>query len=88
MSGGRTGACKGRCDHEGYLEDILIKFRAIVPVALLILATTVRLHAQITGCDDSPENPTLVLGLIVGAASVGYAQIRRFAQARRQPKDK
>jgi XrtJ-associated TM-motif-TM protein len=73
---------------QGYLEDILIKFRAIVPVALLLLATTVGLHAQITGCDDSPENPTLVLGLIVGAASFGYGQIRRYAQARKRPKDR
>jgi XrtJ-associated TM-motif-TM protein len=64
----------------------LIKFRAIVPVALLVAVTAVRLHAQITGCDDSPENPTLVLGLIVGAAGFGYSRVRRYIQVRKRAK--
>jgi XrtJ-associated TM-motif-TM protein len=63
-----------------------MKFRAVVPVALLIAVTSVKLHAQISGCDDSPENPTLVLGLIVGAASLGYARIRRHIQVRKRSK--
>jgi XrtJ-associated TM-motif-TM protein len=65
----------------------LTKIRAILPVALLLLLATVRLHAQ-SGCDDSPENPTLVLGLIVSAAGVGYVQARRLLSARKNPKDK
>lgn len=64
------------------------KRSVIIPLALLILSATFKLHGQVDGCADSPENPTLVLGLIVGAASVGYAQIRRYVQSRNQPKDK
>jgi XrtJ-associated TM-motif-TM protein len=71
------------------LEVVLKKFRAIFPVALLLLAATVRLHAQdgFDGCTDSPENPTLVLGLIVSAASVGYVQVRRYLRVRNHRKD-
>jgi XrtJ-associated TM-motif-TM protein len=65
----------------------LRKYRTILPVALFLLLTTVRMHAQIDGCDESPENPTLILGLIVSAASVGYVQVRRFMRARNNPKD-
>ncbi len=54
------------------------KLTVILPVLLLVLAASARLHAQITGCDDSPENPTLILGLIVAAASLGYARIRHL----------
>jgi XrtJ-associated TM-motif-TM protein len=49
--------------------------------ALIILAPAVQLHAQ-SGCTDSPENPTAVLGLIVSAASVGFVQIRNRMRAR------
>jgi XrtJ-associated TM-motif-TM protein len=65
------------------------KFKTIFPVALLLLAATVRLHAQdgFDGCTDSPENPTLVLGLIVSAASVGYVQVRRYLRVRNHRKD-
>jgi len=61
------------------------RFRAIFPVAVLLLLAAARMHAQddIGGCTDSPENPTLVLGLIVGAASVGYVQIRQRLRGRR-----
>jgi len=54
----------------------LKKIGTMVPVVLLLLAASLRAHAQITGCDDSPENPTLVLGLIVSAAGIGYARAR------------
>lgn len=68
----------------------MVRLRVLFPVALLILAATVRLHAQgdIGGCDDSPENPTLVLGLIVSAASVGYVQVRRYLHVRKNRNDK
>ena len=29
-----------------------------------------------TGCEDSPENPTFVFGLITGAASFGLVHFR------------
>lgn len=35
----------------------------------LILATALALRAQ-TGCDDSPEDPTLVLALVTGAGVI------------------
>jgi len=54
------------------------KLAVLLPVLLLVLVASARLHAQITGCDDSPENPTLILGLIVGAASLGYTRIRHL----------
>jgi XrtJ-associated TM-motif-TM protein len=58
----------------------------MLPVALLILAASVRLHGQVTGCDDSPENPTAVLGLIVSAVGIGYVKVRRYI--RYHPKGK
>ncbi len=63
------------------------KFGYILPVALLILATTLPLYAQI-GCTDSPENPTAVLGLIVSAASFGFVQVRNRIRARKSSDDK
>lgn len=56
----------------------------LLPLALLFLSAAMRLHAQdgFGGCDDSPENPTLVLGLIVGAASLAYPRVRGFLRSR------
>jgi XrtJ-associated TM-motif-TM protein len=51
------------------------KLMYIVPVVLAAVAVAVPAGAQ-TGCTDSPENPTAVLGLVVGAASLGYMQLR------------
>ncbi|MFZ0274881.1 MAG: PExPT-CTERM protein [Acidobacteriaceae bacterium] len=65
----------------------LNRVRTILPVALLLLVASFQLHAQ-SGCDDSPENPTLVLGAIASAAGIGYVQIRRFVRMRRQSRDK
>jgi XrtJ-associated TM-motif-TM protein len=57
------------------------KLTYIVPVALLIFATALPLHAQLGGCTDSPENPTAVLGLVVSAVSIGFVQFRnRFGR--------
>lgn len=47
-----------------------------------MLVAASRLHAQIDGCTDSPENPTLVLGLIVGAAGLAYPRVRHYLQTR------
>ena len=48
----------------------------ILPVAWRLLATSIRAHAQVGGCTDSPENPTAIRGLIVGAAAFGYTRFR------------
>jgi XrtJ-associated TM-motif-TM protein len=49
----------------------------------LLLLVTVPLRAQ-TGCDDSPENPTLVLA-IVGAAGALISTVRARHRTRRGP---
>jgi XrtJ-associated TM-motif-TM protein len=41
-----------------------------------ILAFALPLRAQ-TGCDDSPEDPTIVLALLAGAGCLA-ASVRRF----------
>jgi XrtJ-associated TM-motif-TM protein len=53
------------------------KLRYMLPFALLVLAATLRLHAQEGdgGCVDSPENPTAILAL-VGVAAAGLNQLR------------
>jgi XrtJ-associated TM-motif-TM protein len=66
----------------------LKKIGTLLPLAVLLLASGLSLHAQITGCDDSPENPTLVLGLIVGAAGLGYSRVRHHLRARRNTKNR
>jgi XrtJ-associated TM-motif-TM protein len=48
----------------------------------LMLAITLPLYAQ-TGCDDSPENPTIVLAL-VGAAGLLLAGARAARKNRDQ----
>lgn len=64
------------------------KLRLILPIVLLTLIAGVRLHAQgIDGCTDSPENPTLVLGLIVGAAGLGYTRLRHRLRGRNTSDD-
>ena len=64
------------------------KFAALLPFALLLMLGSAQLHAQgdIGGCDDSPENPTVILGLIVGAGSFGYLRVRNYLRARRNMK--
>jgi XrtJ-associated TM-motif-TM protein len=54
----------------------------MLPLALLVLVATVRLHAQEGdgGCVDSPENSTAILAL-VGAAAAGINHLRnRFGR--------
>jgi XrtJ-associated TM-motif-TM protein len=50
------------------------RFSAATVLYLLMFAAALPLHAQ-TGCTDSPENPTLVLGL-VNAAGIGLYMLR------------
>lgn len=47
-------------------------------VMVLVVAP---LHAQ-TGCDDSPENPTVVLALVGGAGAL-FSTLRTRLKARR-----
>ncbi|HTX77370.1 MAG TPA: PExPT-CTERM protein [Terracidiphilus sp.] len=51
------------------------KTRFTVLAAVFALCTVTALHAQ-TGCTDSPENPTAILGL-VGAGGWWAASSRR-----------
>lgn len=49
--------------------------------AVAVVGVTVPLHAQ-GGCVNSPENPTVVLGLI-GAAGASFASARARIRSRR-----
>jgi len=51
----------------------------LLSAAVLFLA--VPLHAQ-SGCADSPENPTIVLG-VVGSAGAFFSTMRARKKARR-----
>jgi XrtJ-associated TM-motif-TM protein len=50
-----------------------LKFSLFGIALLLATATVVRADS---GCVDSPENPTVVFGLITAAASLGLAHLR------------
>jgi len=50
-----------------------LKLAALV-VALFLTTGTI-VQAQ-TGCTDSPENPTVIFGLITAAVSLGLARFR------------
>jgi XrtJ-associated TM-motif-TM protein len=53
------------------------KFAFVIPVALFVIAAAAPVYANgVKGCTDSPEIPTIVLGLAVSAAGVGYLGIR------------
>lgn len=39
-------------------------------------------YAQVTGCDDSPENPTVILA-VVGSAGALFTSVRARIKARR-----
>jgi XrtJ-associated TM-motif-TM protein len=60
-------------------EKLLCK--VVAGVGLLVAAGVA--YAQGGGCDDSPENPTVVLGLL-GAASAGVPWLRARWTSRRR----
>lgn len=61
--------------------------KAILSVALAIpLIAALPARAQ-SGCDDSPENPTLVLAGLAGGV-FAVSSIRTRLRARRAPKQK
>jgi XrtJ-associated TM-motif-TM protein len=62
-------------------EGKVSKLNSIVPVVLLLLMASAAVRAQ-TGCVDSPEDPTVVFGLIAAAASVGIMRLRAGKSAR------
>jgi XrtJ-associated TM-motif-TM protein len=62
------------------------KLGYVLTFALATIAATLPLSAQ-SGCVDSPENPTAVLGLIVSAAGIGFVQVRSRIRARKAKKD-
>jgi XrtJ-associated TM-motif-TM protein len=68
----------------------VFRMKTILPLFLLVLAASLRLHAQdgFDGCTDSPENPTAVLGLIVAAAGLGSVRLRHYLRARNNSKSK
>jgi len=64
--------------HDGSQEEAVGVKRLLsaAPVAMLFLAAVALAHAQ-GGCVDSPEDPTVVLGLIAIGASFGLSKLRR-----------
>jgi XrtJ-associated TM-motif-TM protein len=72
---------------------IVKKFRTLFPfVLLLFVFSAARLHAQddgggLGGCENSPENPTLILGAIASAGGIGFVRLRRYL-ANRNNSDK
>jgi XrtJ-associated TM-motif-TM protein len=55
-----------------------------VAAICLVMAMGVPAHAQ-SGCEDSPENPTLILaGLAGGAFAVSHVRMRLRARAGRK----
>ena len=49
-----------------------------------MLLIAVPVHAQI-GCDDSPENPTVILALVGGAGAL-FSSLRAHLRSRRRHK--
>lgn len=58
-----------------------LKKSAIATGILLVFALALPLRAQ-SGCTDSPEDPTLVMGLVAGALT--YVAMVRAARGRKQ----
>ena len=58
-----------------------IKNTSLAWAFFLVLVTTLPLRAQ-TGCEDSPEDPTIVLGLVAGALT--YGAMVRAVRGRKQ----
>jgi XrtJ-associated TM-motif-TM protein len=53
----------------------------LIAVGIALIAVPLSLHAQ-SGCTDSPENPTVVLGF-VGATGAFLASVRNRYKARK-----
>jgi len=63
-----------------------MKWKKITTIVLSLGVVCVKLHAQgFGGCTDSPEDPTVVLG-ILGFASMSTMILRSRMQARKRDK--
>jgi XrtJ-associated TM-motif-TM protein len=60
------------------LEEMVKKTLLVLCWSAMLVLIAVPLHAQ-TGCDDSPEDPTVVLALVgsAGAVVAGLWRARR-----------
>jgi XrtJ-associated TM-motif-TM protein len=56
-------------DKLDFEETMNLKKTALAFAFTLILATALPLRAQ-TGCDDSPEDPTIILAFVSGSAAL------------------
>ena len=61
------------------------KFVRMALVGIAVLAVPMFVRAQ-TGCDDSPEDPTLVLALVASAGALVTAARARFRARRNSGK--
>jgi XrtJ-associated TM-motif-TM protein len=52
----------------------------------IVLCTSIPARAQFGGCDDSPENPTLILAGLAGGA-FAVAQVRTRLRANRKTRN-
>jgi hypothetical protein len=48
---------------------------SIVPLAVLVLFSAATLRAQ-TGCVDSPEDPTIALGMVAAITAFAFTRFR------------
>ena len=71
-------------------RTVVKKLKTALPLVLLLVFSAARLHAQgdLDGCENSPENPTLILGFIASAGSIGFVQVRRYLRNRNGAKNK
>jgi XrtJ-associated TM-motif-TM protein len=51
------------------------KWTFVILGAAMLFAVTATLHAQ-TGCDDSPEDPTIALALLGGTGAIAASMWR------------
>jgi XrtJ-associated TM-motif-TM protein len=79
---------QGPAAEQGSTMNKAILSKAILSVALAVSLMVVALpaHAQ-SGCEDSPENPTLVLAGLAGGV-FAVSSLRTRLRARRAPKQK
>jgi len=54
-----------------------------VMAALVTFFCATTLHAQLNGCSDSPENPTVVLAVVGGAGAL-FSTVRARLRARKR----
>jgi XrtJ-associated TM-motif-TM protein len=60
------------------MKEMLMNRRFSLLLAAMLMAIALPLHAQ-TGCDNSPESPTIVLALVggIGVVAAGLRSARK-----------